>query len=337
MGIHSFGVEVVDVGVIRFAEVIRAGKMSGLRYLKFVAYQSLSLEGGGVLGEALTHADASLNFLEEVLLLYQIDAVTAAFLEGLSRGTGRLPALHTLHCTHGRTIGTDGAQSLSALVSGGRVPSLKDLKVRLGGIGQEGMQPFAASLNSPHVFALRKLFVEIGQVAPANAAVEVGLFSAAFSSGHLCRLEELCVGGLCVIEEVRALCVGLGSGGLSSLRTLQLSACRLGVEGGRALSEVVVAEKLPSLRILEAERTGLADEGVRALVEVWMTRDPPPLQHLGFSNTALTIGVVNPLLQFLGSQRLHAPETVSLSDNWSIDQASKDSLLGAFPEAVKFC
>uniref|UniRef100_A0A0G4FYV3 Uncharacterized protein n=1 Tax=Chromera velia CCMP2878 TaxID=1169474 RepID=A0A0G4FYV3_9ALVE len=318
-----------DAPVTRFAEVIRAGKLSGLRSFKYQWYPPmLSREGWRMFGEALSHADALLNSLEEVHILSQTQEANAAFFEGLSRGTGRLLALHTLHCVYGSTIGTEGAQSLSALVTGGRVPSLKDLKVKLGGIGQEGMQAFAAALGSPHVSALRRLDVFIWR--------EVGMFSVALSSGHLRRLEELQVRGLRLIEEIHALCVGLGSGKLSSLRTLHFCDCSFGGEGGRALSELLVAEKLPSLRILEVGFTGLGDEGVRALVEVWMTRDPPPLQHLNFQQNQLTGAIVNPVLRLLGSQQLPALETLSLFGNGRIDERSRQSLFGTFPEVVKF-
>uniref|UniRef100_A0A0G4GQU2 Uncharacterized protein n=1 Tax=Chromera velia CCMP2878 TaxID=1169474 RepID=A0A0G4GQU2_9ALVE len=327
------------LGVRRFAETIRAGKLSGLRKVSSTRYRMLSREGAGVLGEALTHADALLNSLEELHILSQTQEANAFFFQGLSRGTGQLPALHTLHCAHGAesTIGTDGAQSLSALVSGGRVPSLKDLKVELEGIGQEGMQAFAATLSSPHVFALRRLDVfKLTSFHSANPAVEVDILSGALSSGHLRRLEELWVRGLWGVEDVRALCVGLGSGKLSSLRTLHFWNCSFGGQGSRALSEVLVAEKLPSLRILEAELTGLADEGVSAFVDVWMTRDPPPLQHLNFQHNALTGAIVNPVLRLLGSQQLPALETLSLFGNERIDERARESLLGTFPEVVKF-
>mmetsp|Transcript_40518 Transcript_40518/g.79886 ORF Transcript_40518/g.79886 Transcript_40518/m.79886 type:complete len:178 (+) Transcript_40518:2-535(+) len=121
------------------------------------------------------------------------------------------------------------------------------------------MQAFAAALSSPHVSALRKLDVTFRGDQPSPAVAEVGMFSQALSSGHLRRLEELRVGGLWVIEEVRALCVGLGSGRLPSLHLLRLLFCRLGPDGGRALSEVLIAEKAALLedarcKVLRAHR-----------------------------------------------------------------------------------
>uniref|UniRef100_A0A0G4I3R5 Uncharacterized protein n=1 Tax=Chromera velia CCMP2878 TaxID=1169474 RepID=A0A0G4I3R5_9ALVE len=327
------------LGVSRFAETIRAGKLSGLRKVSLQGDQMQSREGAGVLGEALTHADALLNSLEELRIIFQTQEMNAAFFKGLSRGTGRLPALHTLHCAHGCTIGTQGAQSLSALVTGGRVPSLRDLKVNLGGIEQEGMQAFAAALGSSHVSTLRRLGVVLFSFHSANPAAEVGILSGALSSGHLRRLEELRVGCLRGIEDLRALCVGLGSGKLPSLRALHFWDCRSGREGGRPLSELLVAEKLPSLRMLEVMGTGLEDEGFRALVEGWMTRDPPPLQHLHFQSNSLTGAIVNPVLRLLGSQQLPALETLSLFRDGGIDERSRDSaesLFGAFPEVIKF-
>eukprot|EP00820_Chromera_velia_P014625 Cvel_24759.t1-p1 / transcript=Cvel_24759.t1 / gene=Cvel_24759 / organism=Chromera_velia_CCMP2878 / gene_product=hypothetical protein / transcript_product=hypothetical protein / location=Cvel_scaffold2721:20871-21980(+) / protein_length=370 / sequence_SO=supercontig / SO=protein_coding / is_pseudo=false len=326
-----------DVGVSRFAEVIRAGKLSGLRSFKYDSVPSrLSRGGWRMFGEALSHADALLDSLEELRILFQTEGANAAFFEGLSRGTGRLPALHTVHCAHDCTIRTQGAQSLSALVSGGGVPSLKDLKVNLRGIGQEGMQAFAAALSSPHVSALRKLDVTFRGDQPSPAVAEVGMFSQALSSGHLRRLEELRVGGLWVIEEVRALCVGLGSGRLSSLHTLHFCNCSLGVQGGMALSEVLVAEKFPSLTILKAGVMGLTDEGVRALAEGWMSRNPPPLQDLHLGYNGLTSTVVHPLLKLLGSQRMPSLESMKLCGNVQIDSRSKSLLIDAFPETVNF-
>uniref|UniRef100_A0A0G4HLN7 F-box domain-containing protein n=1 Tax=Chromera velia CCMP2878 TaxID=1169474 RepID=A0A0G4HLN7_9ALVE len=234
---------------------------------------------------------------------------------------------------------TEGTQSLSALVTGGRVPSLKDLEVNLRGIGQHGMQALAAALSSPHISALRRLHVSsLSRLIfpPSNFAAEAGMLSGWLSSGHLRRLEEVRVGGLWEIELVRAVCVGLGTGKLSSLGALHFWDCRFGGEGGRALSELLVAEKLPSLRVFEAGGTRLADEGVRALIEVWMTRDPPPLQHLNFQHDELTGAIVNPVLRLLGSQQLPALETLGLFGNERIDERSRKSLFGTFPEVVKF-
>uniref|UniRef100_A0A0G4IEA1 Uncharacterized protein n=1 Tax=Chromera velia CCMP2878 TaxID=1169474 RepID=A0A0G4IEA1_9ALVE len=329
----------IDSEVTRFVEVIRAGKLSGLRNVNSLGYEMLSRAAGRVLGEALTHADASLNSLEKLCIPYPGEEVTAAFLEGLARGTGRLPALQTLRCPDIRSIRTQGAQSLSNLVRGGKVPSLRDLTVNLAGIGQEGMQAFAGALSTSHASALRRLEVRFGGVSPADAAAEVELFSVALSSGYFRRLEELSVGGLEVIGELRALCGGLGSGKLTSLLTLRFVRCRLGAEGGRALSEVLTAEKLPSLRTLDAGMTGvtlgLTDEGVRALIEGWTNRDPPPLQCVDSSWNGLSGAVVNPLLRFLGSKRLPALETLHVSGNFGADQAFRDMLFGVFPEIVK--
>eukprot|EP00820_Chromera_velia_P002062 Cvel_15673.t2-p1 / transcript=Cvel_15673.t2 / gene=Cvel_15673 / organism=Chromera_velia_CCMP2878 / gene_product=hypothetical protein / transcript_product=hypothetical protein / location=Cvel_scaffold1170:13702-15567(+) / protein_length=622 / sequence_SO=supercontig / SO=protein_coding / is_pseudo=false len=176
--------ENTDLGVTRFAEVVRAGKLSGLRNVNVLGYgyELLSRAGGRALGEALTHADASLNSLEKLCIPCQTEEVTAAFLEGLARGPGRLPALHTLWCPGIRSIRTQGAQSLSNLVRRGKVPSIKELRVNLAGIGQEGMQAFAAALNTSHASALRRLEIIFPGVSPADAAAEVGLFSVALSS-----------------------------------------------------------------------------------------------------------------------------------------------------------
>jgi len=281
VGIHVWGGgQNGEEAVTKLAEVIRAGKLKGLREVRLCLSNQLSRAGGEAIGEAITHEGASLNSLEEMDFASCATRAVDALLEGLSRGPHSLPSLHTLKCSHWDRIPTQTARSLSALVSGGRVPSLRHLSVDLSGVGQEGVRPFAAALRSPHVFELRRLDVRFKSIYPANAVTAVGVFSTALSSGHLRRLEELCVRGLYMIEDVRALCVGLGSGQLSSLRELRFSGSSFwvffGVEGGRALSEVVVAEKLPSLKTLGAFEMALTDNGLRALIERWMSHPAPP-------------------------------------------------------------
>uniref|UniRef100_A0A0G4HN59 Uncharacterized protein n=1 Tax=Chromera velia CCMP2878 TaxID=1169474 RepID=A0A0G4HN59_9ALVE len=283
-------------GLTCLAEVIRAGKLSGLRKFEYFYRAVLSRDGGAAFGEALTHAHASLASLKEIIFSRQTEEGLTGLLSGLSRGPGSLPALRSLHCT---AFPAQSVQSLSTLVSAGRVPSLSELRVDLSGIGQEGMQAFATALGSSHVSALRRLDVVFGGIAPESAAVQVGMLSGALSSGHLRRLEELWVRGVRVVEEVRALCVGLGSGRLSSLHRLRLRGCRLGAEGGRALSEVVVAEKLPSLRTLDVKHTELTDGGMRALTEGWMSCPPSTLEDLDLSSNLLTGRVVDPLMTLL--------------------------------------
>uniref|UniRef100_A0A0G4IDU4 Uncharacterized protein n=1 Tax=Chromera velia CCMP2878 TaxID=1169474 RepID=A0A0G4IDU4_9ALVE len=252
-----------------------------------------------VIGEALTHAEASLNSLEEVLLLHKTEKAISAFLAGINRGAGSLKVLRSFLCGTYCSIRIQGAQSLHAFVRGGKVPSLKELTVNLAGIGQEGMQAFAAALSTSHASALRRLEVKFGGVGPADAAAEVELFSVALSSGYLRRLGELSVGGLGMIGEVQVLCMGLGSGELTSLRKIQLTGVGFRKEGGRDLSEVLIVEKLPSLRSLDAKWAGLTGEGLRALAGGWMTRTPPPLKHLNLKCTKLTGGVADALSTLL--------------------------------------
>uniref|UniRef100_A0A0G4HQR0 Uncharacterized protein n=1 Tax=Chromera velia CCMP2878 TaxID=1169474 RepID=A0A0G4HQR0_9ALVE len=325
--------EYEDFGMTRFAKVIRQGKLSGLRKLRTGEHFWLSRQGGGVLGEALTHADAPLKSLEEVTLSGQKYPAVEAFLARLCRGPGSLPALRSLECPEfGWGQAPQFTRSLSAFITGGKVPSLRDLKVDVAGVGQEAMQAFAAALHSPHVFALRRLEVRFGGVSYVNAAADVGMVSVAMSSGNLRRLEELCVGNFREIEEVRALCVGLGSGRLSSLRKLQFLETSLGVEGGRALSEVLVAEKLPLLRSLVAASTELTDGGVWALTEGWMIRSPPPLEDLNLDSNGLTEAAADALLTLQSSKRMPLLETLSVVDNDPFDEGLKCLLSAAFAE-----
>uniref|UniRef100_A0A0G4FRN8 Uncharacterized protein n=1 Tax=Chromera velia CCMP2878 TaxID=1169474 RepID=A0A0G4FRN8_9ALVE len=310
----------LQFGLTCLAEVIRAGKLSGLRKFEHFGTGVLSREEGGAFGEALTHANASLASLKEIIFHRQTEEGITGLLSGLSRGPGSLPAFRSFPYT---ALPTQSVQSLSALVSAGRVPSLSELRVDLSAIGQEAMQAFAAALGSSHVSALRRLDVIFRGTAPESAAVRVGMFSGALSSGHLRGLEELWVRGVRVVEEVRALCVGLGSGRLSSLHRLRLFGCRLGPDRGRALSEVLVAEKLPSLRTLEVGHTGLTDGGVTALTEGWMSRPPHPLEDLDLSSNLLTGRVVDPLMTLLRSGRVSSLHTLSLCENDDLDERSR--------------
>uniref|UniRef100_A0A0G4HZS5 PPPDE domain-containing protein n=1 Tax=Chromera velia CCMP2878 TaxID=1169474 RepID=A0A0G4HZS5_9ALVE len=323
-----------DGEITRLSEVIRAGKLSGLRKVSFGSMnQILSGEGGGVFGEALTHAEASVKSLEEIDMHCQSEEAFWAFLDGLSSGPGILPALRTIKGPYS----LHPALLLCALVSGGKVPSLKDLTVNLWGIREEGMQKVTTALTSPHVSALRRLEVKFRSVTPETAAANVQnlMMLNVPTSRNLCRLEVLEIEGLSVIEEVRALCAGLGSGHLIYLCSLKLFDCTLEVEGARSLSEVVVAEKLPSLRALELDAAldsaGLTDAGVRALIEGWMSRSPPPLRSLHLQNNDLTDAIVDAVSTFLESQRMSSLETVKLWPN-QIGEAAKKKICEAFPE-----
>uniref|UniRef100_A0A0G4GV18 Uncharacterized protein n=1 Tax=Chromera velia CCMP2878 TaxID=1169474 RepID=A0A0G4GV18_9ALVE len=320
-----------DLGVTSLAQVIRAGKLSGLQKVCFQGLYRLSPAGGGMFGECLSHAEASLNSLEELDMNYQRRETVSAFLGGLLEGSGRLPALHSLQWSSDRAITPEDAQSLSALVNGGTFPFLRNLTLDLSGIGQQRFRALTAALSSPNVSALRRLDVRFRGMAPPNAAAEVGLFSAALTCGHLRRLEELCVRGLYVIEEVRALCEGLGSGRLSSLQKLGLSGIRLETDGGRALSEVLVAEKLPCLRRLDAFNALLSDEGLIALVDGWLSHPPAPLEELNLQFNRLTREVADALFTLLGSRQMPL-QTVHLYGNFEISERERRLLSQGFPD-----
>uniref|UniRef100_A0A0G4HUH1 Uncharacterized protein n=1 Tax=Chromera velia CCMP2878 TaxID=1169474 RepID=A0A0G4HUH1_9ALVE len=333
-----------DRAMVPFADAIRAGKLTGLQAVEFGSPMLLSSAqvGGEVFGGALTHADARLTSLEEVELSGSQKGLAEVF-DSMSRGPGLLPALRKLHCCSRSPLGVNGTRYLSEIVSVGKVPSLKDLCLNVSGCGQEGMAAFAAALSSPRISALRQLDVTFGAASdgPAGShalAAELGLFSQALGGGHLRRLEELQVHGLVAIEEVRALCVGLGGGSLTSLRLLDLCDIPLGSEGGRALSEVVIAEKLPELRILKLTSTSLTDEGLTALKEAWLTvsRLPSLLQRLRMNRNMLTSAVEDTLSALFASPRMTALYQVDLGGNDQIGNSSRSSLCDKFPDITYF-
>uniref|UniRef100_A0A0G4G1D9 EF-hand domain-containing protein n=1 Tax=Chromera velia CCMP2878 TaxID=1169474 RepID=A0A0G4G1D9_9ALVE len=331
----------VKAGVSGLAQVIRKGKLSGLYRL------TLRPEDGVVsdaeweaFGEAFTHAEASLESLQSLCLqngsyMNHYDWFSA-FLNGMSRGSGRLPALCSLSCPRRRANSKTGFEGLSALVRNGNIPSLGDLKVDLNGLGHERAQTFGSALSSPHISSLRRLDVSLADPFPPFAVDEVRVLSGGLNSGHLQGLKELCVRGLIVTDNVRALCVGLGSGKLTSLRKLNLNYSPLRPAGGRALSEVFVAEKLPSLQTFEASGAQLEDEGLRALIEGWMTRSPPPLRRLDLWGNRFTGAVAEDLLALLGSKRMPSLDSVILRPGQDFDEKWRRSLSEAFPDVVEF-
>uniref|UniRef100_A0A0G4FQJ8 Uncharacterized protein n=1 Tax=Chromera velia CCMP2878 TaxID=1169474 RepID=A0A0G4FQJ8_9ALVE len=327
-----------EIGVRRLAEITRGGKLSGLHKLVFgCSGGAISREAWREFGEALTHAEASLNSLERLRVIRSPDLEWfTPFLSGLARGSGRLPAFCDLFCDNRSPISPQAAHSVSALVSRGSVPFLRDLEVNVSNIGQEGMQAFASALGSPHVSALRRLDIAIGGSVHANSAVHVQMFSNALSSRHLRRLETLCVRGVGFVQEIRTLCVGLGSGQLAALRELRICDSHLGAEGGSVLSKVLVAEKLPCSESFEAHEAELTDGGVSALTETWMSHPPPPIRHLNLWGNELTAAAAEALLGLLGLKRLSLLESMILRSQFDFDERSRRLLSGLFPEIVEF-
>uniref|UniRef100_A0A0G4GAV6 Uncharacterized protein n=1 Tax=Chromera velia CCMP2878 TaxID=1169474 RepID=A0A0G4GAV6_9ALVE len=324
----------IDEAVTRLADLIREGKFSSLQKIAFKGFYMLSESGGEMLGEALTHADACMNSLEEIFIEKQSSESVVSLLKGLCRGAGRLPALESLRCP---PIDSQGAECLHALVNGAKIPALRDLKW----VGMGGVESLTAALNSPNISALRELEVGLcltacGGSFPGGAVAAVKVFSTALSSGNLRRLEELCVRTVRAPEATLALCEGLNSGKMSSLRKLQLHEVSLETEGAKALSEVVLAEKLPCLRTLVATSTRLTDAGFQALAEAWMSQPPPPLERLHIQYNNLTGGVTDILLKLLESDCLPALENVKLYSNYGMDEHARSLLSVAFPEVIDF-
>uniref|UniRef100_A0A0G4I6G3 Uncharacterized protein n=1 Tax=Chromera velia CCMP2878 TaxID=1169474 RepID=A0A0G4I6G3_9ALVE len=247
-----------DLGMTRFAEVIRAGKLSGLRKVDFHGGPILSPAGARVFGEALTHTEACLNSLNELGLQHQRGKTIGPLLESLSSGPGRLPALRSLRVPPSR----QSAQSLSTLVSGGRVPSLRDLTLDLLRVGQEAMQAFAAALSTPRISALRKLDVAFCGVDPSNAAAEVRMFSDALSSGHLRR----------ALSEV------LLAEKLPSLRTLEAVLTWFTDDGVRALTGVWMSRPPPPLQHLNLRGNQLTAGVADALLTLLGSQRMPSLE-----------------------------------------------------------
>uniref|UniRef100_A0A0G4HVW5 Uncharacterized protein n=1 Tax=Chromera velia CCMP2878 TaxID=1169474 RepID=A0A0G4HVW5_9ALVE len=346
---HFFDVQ----SLMKFAQTLRTGKLSGLRKLEvccsFIMLSNPRHAALTAVGEALTSAESSLKWLEK-LKIGEGDDYVAAILEGMSRGNAGLPSLRALQCNQAVCVEVppDGPRSLAEVMR--KTPCLRDLDVHFLYTMREGMQAFAATLSSPSVSALRRLTITFcvfdeADLVPElrNGPHQVAMISEAINSGHLRRLEELCVKTLARIEDFHTFCMALGSRKMPSLRRFRIihtsSASwtdeRWKVEGGRILSGVFMAERLPSLRTLEMRDAGLGDEGLKALTDAWMNRTPPPLQEVNLSCNALTGAVTPVLLPLLGSKCIPTLERIVLGGN-SIDERSKRLLAQSYPDIFEF-
>uniref|UniRef100_A0A0G4FI74 Uncharacterized protein n=1 Tax=Chromera velia CCMP2878 TaxID=1169474 RepID=A0A0G4FI74_9ALVE len=303
-----------EAALIRLCETICSGRISFLRKLS-TTFRALRQRTAEALGGALTHPGGSLASLEEVSVSPPTDhRVAEAFLRGMQGGAGRLPSLHTLSTS--RVMAGEHAASLAALVTAGKVPSLREMKLNLQNAEFEGIQLLAMSLSPPHAASLRR--VEVSFDYPTSCPIgpaKIATFCVSLTSAHLTKLQVLCVEG---IKEsgpgVLSLCAGLGSGKLSSLCELSLEKVCLESDA-KALSKALNAQKLPSLRVLRLRYCSLTDNGLNALTDAWTNRPPPPLENLDLQGNELSDEGAESLVVFLASNRIPSLSKVNLLKN----------------------
>uniref|UniRef100_A0A0G4HJE0 Uncharacterized protein n=1 Tax=Chromera velia CCMP2878 TaxID=1169474 RepID=A0A0G4HJE0_9ALVE len=240
--------EVYQAAFDRLVQTIRGGGMRFLHKFDFGKIPFLDPERSEKAGEALTHAGAFLNLLTEItfppLQSYfpqqtpqTVPRHITKFLEGMCRGSGRLPSLRLLsrdsyfnafspHLGLMEQMDTETMRPFFSLVSGGKLPSLRHLNVQLSRHAKEvsDVQALTAALCTPHVSALRRLQVSMPRMSPDTPTDQLilGMFSVALAAEYLGNLEELRVDGFALGLGGRGLFDGLGSGKISSLRTLEL-------------------------------------------------------------------------------------------------------------------
>jgi len=326
-----------DSSVSALAGVIRGGKIAGLQKLEFRSKPGLSRDVGRELGASLTHSQVCLSSLRELVFGEPIFMGGQAaqgegfgsFLSALVEGPNTLPALEMVinqyHFNQLCRICLDeaGCQAVAKGITEKKFPSLKKLHLDCRDVGPVGVQVLGVALSSPHASTLRSLSIELGFNLPGAPAApgEVGMFSMALASGSLSGLHELFVETNFDIEGVRALCTGLSSFKLSSLRSLNFSFFHLDPEKVRELAQVLDAEKLPCLQDLNLSRhpqfpiPALGNEGLRILSDAWLQRTPPPLEKLGLRRAGLTDESAPSLMALLGSGRLRFLAAVDLAGN----------------------
>uniref|UniRef100_A0A0G4H9N7 Uncharacterized protein n=1 Tax=Chromera velia CCMP2878 TaxID=1169474 RepID=A0A0G4H9N7_9ALVE len=297
-----------DAALKAFAAIIRDRKVPGLRKLEIGEArpddEGFIVEGAARdLGEALVHvsgegrtASLSSPALEELWIDsdgFETEKGLSGLLSGIASGGGCLPSLHNLHINRLRQRDTPAAPPLAECITKGKFPKLRNLhfssKSNPISLGQEGMQALALALCSPHAKSLRSLTLRSEETGNDRKAVgaevaQMATIAVAFSSGQLTALEELSLEGELFTESVSALCVGLGSGKLRSLRSLELQRVLLhDDEGTTALCQALSAEKLPELRCLKLG--GVNDAGLKQMVKAWCEANPPPLEKLDLSGS----------------------------------------------------
>jgi len=283
------------------ADVIRAGKIPRLRKIVCEGAGSgpIDCDGARMFGESLTYrergvgasgaASACLPFFEELDFTRCFVGIEgpaggeASLLRGIVSGGGLLPSLHTLRI--GRdpefsedppNVGVPVAHALADCISKAKFPSLRSLRFPSPSIGHAGMQALTHALCSPHAKILRSLSVNIGSEAEVAS---VSALSVALSFGQLNGLQELTLHGDLFSEGLSALSVGVASGNLRCLRSLELPDAFLGKdEGTRALCQALSAEHTPDLRCLSLGRVD--DASLKTFAKEWVDRDPPPLEKL---------------------------------------------------------
>uniref|UniRef100_A0A0G4HA90 Uncharacterized protein n=1 Tax=Chromera velia CCMP2878 TaxID=1169474 RepID=A0A0G4HA90_9ALVE len=290
--------EVDDHGraaVQALAALIRNRKVAGLRKIAF--------EGGGRiegslsdLGQALTQSDdggvstrlVGPHAFEEI----QIDCETVEGLSGLfngiASGRGCLPSLDTICVPNLLEQDFVAASPLAECITKGKFPRLRKLHFACDedvSIRREGMQALSIALCSPHAKSLRSLTLRSVEnesdenlTAIGAECAQMGALAVAFSFGQLAGLQDLSLGGAFFMESVSSLCVGLGSGKLRSLRSLELPDAILVDEGTSALCQALSAEKLPQLRSLKLG--SVDDAGLKKIITAWGATAPPPLERL---------------------------------------------------------
>uniref|UniRef100_A0A0G4HD51 Uncharacterized protein n=1 Tax=Chromera velia CCMP2878 TaxID=1169474 RepID=A0A0G4HD51_9ALVE len=331
------------------AALIRERKVSGLRKVEVKDYDRV-IEGEAAydLGAALTGGGGrvgapvvSLQSFEELEVGpagFVSETGLSGLFRGIASGRGSLPSLHTISVPYLFPCDVSAARPLAECITKGKLPRLRNLCLSLvasTSLGQEGMHALSLALCSPHAKSLRSLTLrseETGNDRKAVAAevAQMSALSVSFSLGQLTALEELSLGGALFPESVSALCVGLGSGTLRSLRSLELPHVGLDDdEAASALSQALSAEKLPELRSLTLHK--VTDAGFKKLTAEWVNSTPPPLEILDMSRSAVLDEGVLALVSLSQTGRLPFLRSVRVGNR--VSRNVRATMKGVFPHS----
>lgn len=154
----------------------------------------------------------------------------------------------------------------SLAISRGALVSLKELRLSLNAIGDDGIDVFSSTLSSGALASLWALGLSDNQISDKGIKV----LSSALSSGVMGALTILDLARNQISGEgMGAISATLCSGALRSLKTLRLNGNHIGDSGMKAFSDAISVKAPPaSLANLDLDDNQISDRGIKVFSSV---------------------------------------------------------------------
>ncbi|BBN06180.1 hypothetical protein MPTK1_3g19080 [Marchantia polymorpha subsp. ruderalis] len=243
-------------------------------------------------------------------------------------GAGNLPNLETLNFGSNSKIGDAGAKLLAEALGSAKLPGLHRLHLIDSGVGDEGLTALANALGTGNTPSLTRLHVgsenEVFHSSGASTLAQV------FGSGHLPALEDLSLQGLVDEEGVVALLKALELGKVGEFKNLDMSNCKFGLEGAKALADVLQTPQFSTLRLLDLQgNPAIDDAAILALSAAFKSNNLSNLRCLGLKKVSMSGAGLLELASVLESG--HLPGLMELfADGAENTPASAEALVRAY-------